>query len=269
MISCIFIVCFKSRNLREIRIGVVLIYMLYPINQINSKFLILRVLHIKRAIGYIVLFYSTIILQLIDDPSHPSSPVASNSVAAFDLGGGSTQLTFWPEDFSIFEKYPQFERDISFFGNRLRLFIHSSSYFKINIKPFKFNCISFLGNGLVAARLNILYGSTEDKHEEKEQLTSSCLPDGYQISDWEYALKLWTINISAFKKNIVSTFIYLVSGLFNKVAILMNHCFINIYHQLCLISFFSLLIPNLLILRSYFLDSYHIVLCNYIYIYII
>ncbi|PIO57093.1 GDA1/CD39 family protein, partial [Teladorsagia circumcincta] len=59
-----------------------------------------------------------------DDNTHPHHPEPSRSVAAFDLGGGSTQLTFWPEDRHMFDLYPEYERDIDFFGYRMRLFTH-------------------------------------------------------------------------------------------------------------------------------------------------
>ncbi|PAV82183.1 hypothetical protein WR25_19262 [Diploscapter pachys] len=111
------------------------------------------------------------------DPQKISSPHPSKSVAAFDLGGGSTQLTFWPETNEIFEAYPGFERDIDFFGTHIRLFTHS-----------------FLGNGLIAARLNVLLESTHDIYEEEQKLTTHCLPRDYHIHEWEYSLKMWTIN---------------------------------------------------------------------------
>ncbi|KIH66562.1 GDA1/CD39 family protein [Ancylostoma duodenale] len=110
-----------------------------------------------------------------DNVAHPYSPEASRSVAAFDLGGGSTQLTFWPEDVHMFDGYKEYERDIDFFGNRIRLFTHS-----------------FLGNGLVAARLNMLLDPSQDEHLQTH-LKSSCLPHDFELREWEYALKKWTI----------------------------------------------------------------------------
>lgn len=104
-------------------------------------------------------------------------PQASRSAAAFDLGGGSTQLTFWPSHDAIFDRYSGYERHIDFFGHNLKLFTHS-----------------FLGNGLVAARLNVLMGSTPVELQEDDKLTSSCLPEDFHLIDWEYALKKWSIN---------------------------------------------------------------------------
>ncbi|KAJ1369313.1 hypothetical protein KIN20_030738 [Parelaphostrongylus tenuis] len=56
-----------------------------------------------------------------DDAKHPYFPDASLTVAAFDLGGGSTQLTFWPVDQRIFEHHREYERDVEFFGHQMRL----------------------------------------------------------------------------------------------------------------------------------------------------
>ncbi|KAK6028275.1 GDA1/CD39 family protein [Ostertagia ostertagi] len=111
-----------------------------------------------------------------DDVAHPHHPEPSRSVAAFDLGGGSTQLTFWPEDRHMFDLYPEYERDIDFFGYRMRLFTHS-----------------FLGNGLVAARLNVLLELSGNENDIKSQLYSPCMPVDFVLQDWEYALKKWTI----------------------------------------------------------------------------
>ncbi|EYB87041.1 hypothetical protein Y032_0269g824 [Ancylostoma ceylanicum] len=110
-----------------------------------------------------------------DNVVHPYSPEASRSVAAFDLGGGSTQLTFWPEDVHMFDTYKEYERDIDFFGYRIRLFTHS-----------------FLGNGLVAARLNMLLDPSQDEHLQTH-LKSPCLPQDFELRKWEYALKTWSI----------------------------------------------------------------------------
>ncbi|KAK5967829.1 Ectonucleoside triphosphate diphosphohydrolase 5, partial [Trichostrongylus colubriformis] len=115
-----------------------------------------------------------------DDAVHPSHPEPSRSVAAFDLGGGSTQVTFWPEDRHMFDLYPEYERDIDFFGYRMRLFTHS-----------------FLGNGLVAARLNVLLLPSEDGYDTKSQLDSPCMPPSFELREWEYALKKWTIKGSS------------------------------------------------------------------------
>lgn len=115
-----------------------------------------------------------------ENSKKPHPPSAKLSVAAFDLGGGSTQLTFWPSDTKILEERPEFEREIDFFGNKIRLFTHS-----------------FLGNGLVAARLNVLLQSSSEINQKNNQLTSSCMPSNFQITNWEYALKLWNINGSS------------------------------------------------------------------------
>ncbi|CAD6193876.1 unnamed protein product [Caenorhabditis auriculariae] len=127
--------------------------------------------------------YSWFTLNLLLDtlysknPTSPHKPTASLSAAALDLGGGSTQITFWPEDVAVFEEFPGYERDIDFFGAHIRLFTHS-----------------FLGNGLVAARLNVLLWSTNEALKKQQQLMSPCMPADFQIADWEYALKFWSVN---------------------------------------------------------------------------
>lgn len=127
--------------------------------------------------------YSWLTLNLLlnvfysDDVKLPYFPDASRTVAAFDLGGGSTQLTFWPVDQRIFEHHSEYRRDIEFFGHRMQLFTHS-----------------FLGNGLVAARLNTLLHITGDEAEVKHELVTPCMPSDFRLQDWEYALRKWTIS---------------------------------------------------------------------------
>uniref|UniRef100_A0A0K0CV53 Nucleoside-diphosphatase uda-1 n=1 Tax=Angiostrongylus cantonensis TaxID=6313 RepID=A0A0K0CV53_ANGCA len=127
--------------------------------------------------------YSWLTLNLLlnvfysDDVKLPYFPDASRTVAAFDLGGGSTQLTFWPVDQRIFEHHSEYRRDIEFFGHRMQLFTHS-----------------FLGNGLVAARLNTLLHITGDEAEVKHELGTPCMPSDFRLQDWEYALRKWTIS---------------------------------------------------------------------------
>ncbi|KJH45574.1 GDA1/CD39 family protein [Dictyocaulus viviparus] len=102
------------------------------------------------------------------DFKHPNSMKDLHSVAAFDLGGGSTQVTFWPTDQRIFNVYEDYERDLQFFD--------------------------FLGNGLVAARLNALLPTTYNEEELEHQLTTPCMPADFRLDDWEYALKKWNIS---------------------------------------------------------------------------
>ncbi|ETN69445.1 GDA1/CD39 family protein [Necator americanus] len=112
-----------------------------------------------------------------DNVAHPHLPEPSRSVAAFDLGGGSTQVTFWPEDAHLFDNFKEFERNIDFFGNEIKLFTHS-----------------FLGNGLVAARLNMLLDLPQDEHlVHKTSLESPCMPQDFELHDWEYALRKWSV----------------------------------------------------------------------------
>ncbi|EGT40234.1 hypothetical protein CAEBREN_28059 [Caenorhabditis brenneri] len=124
-------------------------------------------------------FTLNILLETLftDEPSVGNKPAAHRSVAAFDLGGGSTQLTYWPNNEAVFSEHIGYKRDIDFFGHHIRLFTHS-----------------FLGNGLIAARLNILQMETDNEIESAHQLFTSCLPEGFQLTEWEYALKFWNIN---------------------------------------------------------------------------
>lgn len=118
-----------------------------------------------------------------DDMLPSYHPQPFRTVAAFDLGGGSTQLTFWPEDEHMFNLYPEYERDIDFFDYRMRLFTHS-----------------FLGNGLLAARLNMLLEpltNRKDDQKVRSRLDSPCIPPGYEIRNWKYALKDWNIRGSS------------------------------------------------------------------------
>ncbi|ULT91062.1 hypothetical protein L3Y34_008981 [Caenorhabditis briggsae] len=127
-------------------------------------------------------FTLNILLETLftDEPTIGNKPAAHRSVAAFDLGGGSTQLTYWPNNEAVFSEHVGYERDIDFFGHHIRLFTHS-----------------FLGNGLIAARLNILQLETENDIETTHQLITSCMPEGFQLTEWEYALKFWNINGSS------------------------------------------------------------------------
>lgn len=127
-------------------------------------------------------FTLNILLETLftDEPSIGNKPAAHRSVAAFDLGGGSTQLTYWPNNEAVFSEHVGYERDIDFFGHHIRLFTHS-----------------FLGNGLIAARLNILQLETDNDIETTHQLITSCMPEGFQLTEWEYALKFWNINGSS------------------------------------------------------------------------
>ncbi|CAI4222950.1 unnamed protein product [Auanema sp. JU1783] len=115
-----------------------------------------------------------------NDPKNPTKPQATSSVAAFDLGGGSTQLTYWPSSERIFHIYPGYEKAIDFFGHKMKLFTHS-----------------FLGNGLNAARLSVLLQVSDIVSadlEDLDMLLSHCFPESYVLPNWHYALRNWNIS---------------------------------------------------------------------------
>ncbi|XP_070590781.1 ectonucleoside triphosphate diphosphohydrolase 6 isoform X2 [Erythrolamprus reginae] len=97
-------------------------------------------------------------------------------VGMLDLGGGSTQITFRPSTETSVENSTT-EHIISFnlFNTTYRL--HSHSY---------------LGLGLMSARLAILGGVEGEALKEGEELTSPCLSPNYQ-GEWEHAKILYKI----------------------------------------------------------------------------
>lgn len=91
----------------------------------------------------------------------------SSTFGALDLGGGSTQITFLPVSIDTDEEAPRnFMVDYPLGERRLRLYTHS-----------------YLGLGLMAARLQMLGGQLKGKH--REELTSPCLPPAYK-GKWRY-----------------------------------------------------------------------------------
>ena len=131
-----------------------------------------------------------------------------HKVAAFDLGGGSTQVTYMPDDREIFATHPQYERTLNFFERDLNLFTHRLDFFAISTFFLSWShgltvIFSFLGNGLVSARFGVLSKSTSDKGKvcapvtltchgyflkEERHLTTPCLPPGFNVLEWEYIL---------------------------------------------------------------------------------
>ncbi|XP_058021008.1 ectonucleoside triphosphate diphosphohydrolase 6 isoform X2 [Ahaetulla prasina] len=97
-------------------------------------------------------------------------------VGMLDLGGGSTQITFRPSTETSVENSTA-EHIISF-----NLF--NTTY--------KLNSHSYLGFGLMSARLAILGGVEGQALKEGEELTSPCLSLNYQ-SEWEHAKILYKI----------------------------------------------------------------------------
>ncbi|CAJ0582547.1 unnamed protein product, partial [Mesorhabditis spiculigera] len=107
----------------------------------------------------------------------PADPEPQRTVAAFDLGGGSTQVTFWPSDDSPFRENAVFRKNIAFFDTNMQLFSHS-----------------FLGNGLLSARLGILQASTRKQPGFDDKFFTPCMPASFAIPGWEYALKAWKVS---------------------------------------------------------------------------
>uniref|UniRef100_A0A8C0B4D6 nucleoside diphosphate phosphatase n=1 Tax=Buteo japonicus TaxID=224669 RepID=A0A8C0B4D6_9AVES len=95
----------------------------------------------------------------LDDPQ-------KRSVGMLDLGGGSTQITFLPRT----ETSPA--------G-------HTTSFQMFN-NTYKLYSYSYLGLGLMSARLAILGGVEGKPLGEGEELISPCLPPGFK-SEWQHA----------------------------------------------------------------------------------
>ncbi|NXL97960.1 ENTP6 diphosphohydrolase, partial [Tyrannus savana] len=99
---------------------------------------------------------------ILDDPQ-------KRSVGMLDLGGGSTQITFLPRNEGSLQTSPA--------G-------HTTSFHMFN-HTYKLYSYSYLGLGLMSARLAIL-GGVEGKPSEEEELISPCLPPGFK-SEWQHA----------------------------------------------------------------------------------
>ncbi|XP_061481607.1 ectonucleoside triphosphate diphosphohydrolase 6 [Rhineura floridana] len=97
-------------------------------------------------------------------------------VGMLDLGGGSIQITFSPSTEAVLESSSA-GRITSF--QMFNTTYHLYSY-------------SYLGLGLMSARLGILGGVEGQALKEGEELTSSCLSPGFQ-GEWEHAKILYKI----------------------------------------------------------------------------
>ncbi|XP_074805946.1 ectonucleoside triphosphate diphosphohydrolase 6 isoform X2 [Natator depressus] len=92
------------------------------------------------------------------------------SVGMLDLGGGSTQMTFLPDTEITLQTSPA--------G-------HITSFQMFN-NTYKLYSYSYLGLGLMSARLAILGGIEGQALKEGEELISPCLSPGFQC-EWEHA----------------------------------------------------------------------------------
>uniref|UniRef100_A0A914CUJ0 Uncharacterized protein n=1 Tax=Acrobeloides nanus TaxID=290746 RepID=A0A914CUJ0_9BILA len=101
------------------------------------------------------------------------------TIAALDLGGGSTQVTFAPqypvEAFSMVGE-SEFSHTINIFGIPVKLYTHS-----------------YLGNGLIAARLGIAQLTTQGNDSNTRKLTTHCLPADFLLDDWDYSGHIWIV----------------------------------------------------------------------------
>ncbi|VDK46118.1 unnamed protein product [Anisakis simplex] len=98
--------------------------------------------------------------------------------ATFDLGGGSTQVTFERADAAdrVFDNTNRsnFSQQLNVFGNRVQLYTRS-----------------YLGNGLVAARIGIVKNANESGQLKSPQ--SKCLPAGFTASMYDYTGEAWNV----------------------------------------------------------------------------
>ncbi|XP_039593771.1 ectonucleoside triphosphate diphosphohydrolase 6 [Polypterus senegalus] len=98
------------------------------------------------------------------------------TVGMLDMGGGSTQITFSPQDEVTIQTSPvDYITSFQMFNNTHTLYSHS-----------------YLGLGLMSARLAILGGIEGHPLEEGEELQSPCLAPDYR-GDWEHAEVVYTL----------------------------------------------------------------------------
>ncbi|CAG2258153.1 ENTPD5_6 [Mytilus edulis] len=89
-----------------------------------------------------------------------------NNVAALDLGGGSSQITFIPNKQETLDTVPKdFIKSMELFKKKLNLYTHS-----------------YLGYGLMSTRFKLLGGN---KKEKQQKLQSVCLPANI-VSLWTF-----------------------------------------------------------------------------------
>ncbi|KAK1170883.1 ectonucleoside triphosphate diphosphohydrolase 6-like [Acipenser oxyrinchus oxyrinchus] len=99
-----------------------------------------------------------------------------NTVGMLDLGGGSTQITFSPQDEKTIQTSPiDYITSFQMFSNTFSLYSHS-----------------YLGLGLMSARLAVFGGIEGMPLEEGKTLLSPCLAPGYE-EQWEHAEVVYTI----------------------------------------------------------------------------
>ncbi|TWW78528.1 ectonucleoside triphosphate diphosphohydrolase 6 [Takifugu flavidus] len=101
---------------------------------------------------------------------------ADSAVGMLDLGGGSFQITFSPQDEKTIQMSPiDYIRSFRMFNNTHTVYTHS-----------------YLGLGLMSARLAILGGVDASPLGGSTELVSPCLAPEYSGS-WEYAEVVYTV----------------------------------------------------------------------------
>ncbi|XP_041108087.1 ectonucleoside triphosphate diphosphohydrolase 6-like isoform X1 [Polyodon spathula] len=102
--------------------------------------------------------------------------VEQNTVGMLDLGGGSTQITFSPQDEKTIQTSPiDYITSFQMFSSTFSLYSHS-----------------YLGLGLMSARLAIFGGLEGMPLEQGKTLVSPCLAPDYE-EQWEHAEVVYTI----------------------------------------------------------------------------
>ncbi|XP_022604336.1 ectonucleoside triphosphate diphosphohydrolase 6 isoform X2 [Seriola dumerili] len=100
----------------------------------------------------------------------------SPTVGMLDLGGGSTQITFSPQDEKTIQTSPiDYIRSFQMFNNTHTVYTHS-----------------YLGLGLMSARLTVLGGVDASPLGGSTELVSPCLAPEYSGS-WEHADVVYTL----------------------------------------------------------------------------
>ncbi|XP_020481788.1 ectonucleoside triphosphate diphosphohydrolase 6 isoform X1 [Labrus bergylta] len=100
----------------------------------------------------------------------------SPTVGMLDLGGGSTQITFSPQDEKTIQTSPfEYIRSFQMFNNTYTVYTHS-----------------YLGLGLMSARLAVLGGVEASPLGGSTELVSPCLAPEYSGS-WEHADIVYTV----------------------------------------------------------------------------
>ncbi|XP_067900623.1 ectonucleoside triphosphate diphosphohydrolase 6 isoform X2 [Heterodontus francisci] len=99
-----------------------------------------------------------------------------NTAGILDLGGGSTQITFLPHNEMTLQTSPiNYITSIQMFNSTYTLYSHS-----------------YLGFGLMSARLAILGGTEGRPLEKGQELVSSCLSPNYK-TEWKHAEIVYSI----------------------------------------------------------------------------